>query len=132
MEINNSQYHDFKALSELRRKAEHSTEEAIEPVARQFEAVFLQMMLKSMRDTVPEGGLFDNQSTKFYEDMMDSQLSVSLAEQGGIGLADMLTEQLSRMSPEVAGDQVSASAESMRSNLLQNRIKVFPAAADKL
>ena len=63
-------------------------------MARQFEALFLQMMLKSMRDAVPEGGLFDSNGGELYQEMHDKQLSVTLSEQGGIGLARMMVEQM--------------------------------------
>lgn len=65
------------------------------PVARQFEALFLQMMLKSMRDTVPEGGLLSSDSMDSYQQMFDSQLSVDLAEGGGVGLAEVIAKQIS-------------------------------------
>jgi hypothetical protein len=58
-----SNYHDFSGLASLRKDANENAEEAIAPVAKQFEALFLQMMLKSMRAGVPEGGLFSDESS---------------------------------------------------------------------
>lgn len=89
-----SNYHGFSDLAALKKDAVESPRDAIMPVARQFESVFLQMMLKSMRETVGEGGLFDNESMKTYQGMFDNQLALNLAQQGGIGLAESIAKQL--------------------------------------
>ncbi|WP_302816872.1 rod-binding protein [Selenomonas flueggei] len=62
-----------------------------------FEAMFLSMMYKQMRATVPEGGLFGKKSNalKIFEDMRDTELMNEAAKSGGIGLADMMMKQLS-------------------------------------
>jgi Rod binding domain-containing protein len=54
------------------------------------------MMLKSMRDAVEEGGLFDSHQLETYEQMADQQLALDMASDGGIGLADAMITQLSR------------------------------------
>ena len=62
-----------------------------------FEAMFLSMMYKQMRATVPEGGLFGKKSNamNIFEDMRDTELMNAAAKSGGIGLADMMYKQLS-------------------------------------
>lgn len=122
MDVNGTQYHDFSSLVSLRKDATESPDKAIEPVAKQFEALFVQMMLKSMREAVPEGGLFDSDSMKFYQQMMDSQLSVSLAEQGGLGLADTIVEQLSQQT--ASGESAAAEATHLQLRLQQNALKM--------
>lgn len=87
-------FHDPAGLSALKRKAGEDPAKALLPVAKQFESVYLQMMLKSMRAAVPESDLLNNESGKAYRDMFDNQLSVNLAEQGGIGLAKVMVKQL--------------------------------------
>ena len=87
-------FHDPQGLQALKREANQDPTKALLPVAKQFESVYLQMMLKSMREAVPEGGLFTDEATKSYRDMFDSQLAVNLAEQGGIGLAKVMVKQL--------------------------------------
>ncbi len=87
-------FHDPRGLQALKREAVQDPAAAIRPVAKQFESVFLQMMLKSMRAAVPDGGLFTDEGGKAYRDMFDNQLAVNLAEQGGIGMADMMVRQL--------------------------------------
>lgn len=91
---NNISYHDFGGLQRLRTQAAAEPEAAIDQVARQFESVFVRMMLQEMRKTVPEGGLLDNQTTQMYQDMLDGQLATTLSGQGGIGLAPVIARQL--------------------------------------
>ena len=61
-----------------------------------FEAMFLSMMYKQMRATVPETELFGKKSNaiKIFEDMRDTELMNSVAKSGGIGIADMMYKQL--------------------------------------
>jgi len=87
-------YTDFNGLAALRNQARADKDAALDEVASQFEGLFLQMMLKSMRDASFGGGLLDSQQSEFYRDMYDQQLSVTLSQQQGIGLADMLKRQL--------------------------------------
>lgn len=135
-------YHDFSGLASLRRDAEASPDAAIEPVAKQFEALFLQMMLKSMRAAVPEGGLFSDSSVDMYEEMLDSQLSVTLSDQGGIGMAEAIVSQLkgpagqtpAAINAEGAG--LSGEGAALRSRLqqlggMERSIQDFSLAADK-
>ena len=55
-----------------------------------------QHMLKNMRDASFGDGIFDNDQTKFYQEMFDKQLSVSMSERQGLGIAEMIVRQLSR------------------------------------
>lgn len=90
-------YTDFSGLAQLRAdvRNEKNSPEAIEKVARQFESIFTQIMLKSMRDASPvEGGLFDNDQSKMYREMFDKQVALTLSEGRGIGLKEMLIRQL--------------------------------------
>lgn len=87
-------YTDFSGLAALRAKARHSEEAALDQVSRQFESLFLQMMLKGMRDASFGGGLLDSKQSAFYRDMYDKQIAMHMAEGQGIGLADVLKRQL--------------------------------------
>lgn len=101
-----SNYVDMQALTALRREAGKDPSQALEKVARQFEALFMQMMLKSMRDAGgDENGLFDNDQTRLYQDMYDKQLSLSMSETGnGMGLAKLLVQQLQKTLPQQADE----------------------------
>ncbi|MES2128417.1 MAG: flagellar assembly peptidoglycan hydrolase FlgJ [Pseudomonadota bacterium] len=85
---------DTKGLGELRQGAKAQTPEALRGAATQFEAMFINMMMKSMRDATPQDGMTDSQTTKTFTSMLDQQLSQTLAKRG-MGLADVLVRQLS-------------------------------------
>jgi len=87
-------YHDLQSLSGLHYKASNTPETAVAEVATQFESLFMQMMLKSMRDATVEGGLFDSDQMEHYQSMFDQQLSLDLSARGSLGLSDILVEQL--------------------------------------
>lgn len=87
-------YHDFGGFAEMRREAQNPEGEGAKAAAKQFESLFVQMMLKEMRDSLPEGGLFDDESLRFYQDMMDKELSQSLVAGEGIGLSKIIERQL--------------------------------------
>ena len=87
-------YTDFQGLTRLRAEARTNSPETLRAVAQQFEALFTQMMLKSMRDASLGDDLFDGGETKQYRDMFDQQLALTMSKGRGIGLADMLVHQL--------------------------------------
>ena len=83
---------DFAKLGELRAQAaeDPKNDAAISTASKQFEALFLQMMLKSMRDAMPEGGLFNSSATKTFEQMYDQQIVMAMSERGSTGIAEMV------------------------------------------
>jgi flagellar protein FlgJ len=87
-------YNDFSQFTTLRADATKNPNAALDDVAAQFESIFLQQMLKSMRDATEKSDLFDSSQMDTYQSMADQQLAVSLAESGGIGLARMMVEQM--------------------------------------
>lgn len=87
---------DVQGVGRLRHQARTDPVEGARAAAQQFEALFLNMMLKSMRDATPKEDLFDDSNTKLYTGMMDSQLAQSLSKGKGIGLADMMLRQMRR------------------------------------
>ena len=89
-------YTDLQGLASLKREARAQSPEALREAARQFETVFTRMMLQSMRQASTGDSLFDSQESGFYRDMFDDQLSVEMSRGKGLGLADMLVEQLLR------------------------------------
>lgn len=94
IEGNTPVYNDFQGLSALRSRAQHNPEAELEQVASQFESLFVQMMLKSMRDATMEGGLFESSQLDTYQGMFDQQIALDIAGKGGIGLADMMVQQM--------------------------------------
>jgi flagellar protein FlgJ len=92
-------FHDVKGLDSLRQAALSGDKEALQEAANQFEAIFVQMMLKSMRKAqdamADKDSPFNSEQVKFYRGMHDQQLAVDLSSTGSIGLADIIVKQLS-------------------------------------
>lgn len=86
---------DVQGVNALRRTARQSPDEGLRQVSRQFEALFMGMMLKSMRDATPPSGLLEGQHTRMYTSMLDQQLAQHLSGRG-MRLADAMYEQLRR------------------------------------
>ena len=89
-----SVYTDFQGLDQIRLSAGKNDPKALEAAAKQFEALFIQQMLKSMRDASLSEGAFDSNEGRMYLDMFDKQISLVMAQGKGMGLADMLVKQL--------------------------------------
>lgn len=87
---------DVQALAKLKTDLRKDDPQALKAAAQQFEAVFLQMVLKSMRAATPQTGPFDSDQTRFYQELLDSQLAQVMAGKGGTGLAAVIERQLSR------------------------------------
>ncbi len=86
---------DANGLNNLKQAAKENSPEAIKGVAKQFEAIFMNMMLKSMREASSQDNPFDNEQSRTFTSMLDQQLSSNLASKG-LGLADVLARQLSK------------------------------------
>src|SRR5450830_905222 len=86
---------DANSLNSLKLAAKNNSPESVKQVATQFESMFVNMMLKSMRDASPQDGPFDSEQSRTFTTMLDQQLTQSIAARG-IGLADMLVKQLSK------------------------------------
>ena len=85
---------DVHGIDALKLKAKTAPDQAVKGVAQQFEALFLSMMLKSMRDATPQDGLLDSDQTRLYNQFMDQTLAQKLSSGKGIGLADVIARQL--------------------------------------
>lgn len=100
MEMNlQSSYHDFGNLAQLKGQAALDPDMATHEVAQQFESIFVGFMLKAMRDATPEDTLFGSNGMSSYQKMFDNQLAVTLSDQGGIGLAELIEKQIAVLEP---------------------------------
>ncbi|MCA3219401.1 MAG: flagellar assembly peptidoglycan hydrolase FlgJ [Burkholderiales bacterium] len=114
---------DHRSLDALRRDAQRNPQAAVKKAAQQFEALFMQMVLKSMRDASPKSGLFDSPGREMYTGMLDQQLASKVA-QSGTGLAEVIARQLTRhMQTAGAGRQASGDGAAPPA--------AVPAAADR-
>lgn len=84
---------DAGGLDRLRFAARENSPEAVKAAASQFEALFIENVMKSMRDAAPAEGLFDSEQGRTMQGMLDQQYARALASRG-IGLADVLVRQL--------------------------------------
>ncbi len=85
---------DVAALDRLKAQARDNPDAAVGEVARQFESLLVNMMVKSMRQASLGEGALDSRQSLFYRDMYDQQLGLHLSERG-LGLADAIERQLS-------------------------------------
>ena len=92
--MTNTIFNDIGYLGSLRAEAASAPNKAINEVASQFEALFVQQMMKSMRDAVPKSDLMNSDHLDTFQAMADQQMAVNLSQQGGIGIARMLVEQM--------------------------------------
>ncbi|GJL47183.1 flagellar protein FlgJ [Citrobacter farmeri] len=85
---------DAQSLNELKAKAGQDPAANIRPVARQVEGMFVQMMLKSMREALPKDGVFSSDQTRLYTSMYDQQIAQQMTAGKGLGLAEMMVKQM--------------------------------------
>ncbi|MBE0434678.1 MAG: rod-binding protein, partial [Methylomicrobium sp.] len=112
-------YTDFSGLSRLRNQVKQETPGAINEVAKQFESLFLNMVLKSMREAKLADSMLDNDQSKFYREMYDQQLAVHLSGKPGVGLADLIVKQL-------GGEKTGESERMTLDDYLNNPLQRFP------
>lgn len=92
---------DINGLNSIRQQSNSddkaSKDQALQTAAKQFEAIFMQMLLKSMRkaeEVLESDSPFNSESTKFYRDMHDQQMSLELSNNGSLGLSELIVRQL--------------------------------------
>lgn len=86
-----------QGMEALRAKGRDGDPEALREVARQFESMFVHQMFKQMRSTNEVFGkdsYFSSDETKFHQEMLDQQMSLELTKGRGLGLAEMLYQQM--------------------------------------
>ncbi len=76
---------------------EYKEEKELKALAQQFEAIFMNQLMKSMRETLPKEGMLSSFSVDMYESMFDQEVAGEMSKGKGMGLADVLYTQLSRM-----------------------------------
>lgn len=126
---------DFSAFVEQKKEARANDPEALKAAAKQFEALFTQMLLKSMRDASSgDDVLGGGEQGDMYKDLFDQQLSVSLADHGnggrGFGIAEMMVRQLTPKGSVAPASGVDKPADP--DNFIQKMLPHAAAAAEKL
>jgi len=88
---------DFKGYGELKAQATRNEKRATEEVAKQFEAMFVQMMLKSMRKKKKKNEENRSKTMETFEQMYDREIAVAMSRRGGLGLAEMIEAHLDKI-----------------------------------
>ena len=86
---------DAQSLAALRTRAASDPKAAVREVAKQFEALFMQELMKSMRAATLSSGMLDNEGSKLGTDMLDQQFATQMTGLPG-GLSEAITKQLER------------------------------------
>lgn len=155
--LDSGAFTDLNRLNQLKVGKDRDSEANVHKVAQEFESLFLGEMLKAMRSAnavFGEGNFLNTNESKTYQDMYDQQLSVTMSKQNGVGIAEVLEQQLmktvrpqgtaaSNPFAQVAASSGSASTEVFASAaggelrddsklLNQRRISLPPRLADRL
>lgn len=108
-------YTNLQGMQQLGQEKDDKV--ALKKVAQQFESMFVQMMLKNMRQAnavFEKDSLMNSEETKFYRDMYDDQLSLTLSHGRGIGIADAMYKQMTR---QFGVPESTASEQSLHDNI---------------
>ena len=117
-------YLDFEGLGQLKGQARTDSQGALRQTAQQFEALFLQMTMKSMRESVVKSDLIESNTSDQFESMFDKEVSVQLSKRNSMGLADMLVKSLEARQ---ASTPATADVLKARETSAQNAIALNPA-----
>ena len=96
-----------KNLERLRRNSEFGkgvSQKKMEKVARDFESVFINKLFESMRKGIPKSGLLDSSAMDMYQSMLDQEMAKELSKQKGMGMGEMVYNDLSRMNKLLRGE----------------------------
>ncbi len=123
---------DTKGMGDLKQSAKAGSPEALKGAATQFEAMFINMMMKSMRDATPQDELTGSEQSKMFTGMLDQQMSQNMAKRG-VGLADMLIRQLSAQATgaqalAIGGDQNVRTSAAMPEARSARELMTIPGA----
>jgi peptidoglycan hydrolase FlgJ len=88
---------DVKSAQDLRSQFQKDPQQGLKAAAQQFETLFLQQVIKSMRDATPQDGLLNSEQSRFYTGLLDQQMAQNIATTGkGVGFAKLIEQQLGR------------------------------------
>ena len=112
---NNSEDLSAKKLQRaLKNTGAGNTDDELMDVCKQFEAYFVEQMFKEMEKTVPKSDMgynSDDQLVNFFKDNLRQELSSKAADQQGLGIAQMLYDQMKRNYSAISPEEAAARAE---------------------
>jgi peptidoglycan hydrolase FlgJ len=89
------------------------SEKDMEKVARDFESVFINKLFESMRKAIPKSGLFDSSALDMFQSMTDQEMAKEMSERKGMGIGEMVYQDLSRIDKVSRGESITSSALKM-------------------
>lgn len=97
-------YLDFSGLGELRAKAQQNQDKALKETAQQFEGMFIQMMMRSMREAseVMKDENNESHARETFENLFDKEISVQMSKRSALGVADFLERAVKQQTPTAA------------------------------
>jgi peptidoglycan hydrolase FlgJ len=117
-------YTDLSSLQKIKIQGNTDKGAALQSIAKQFESMMVQQMMKSMRqanEAFAEGDMTSSSEEKFYRDMFDSQLSLSLSQGRGFGLAEAMMRQFhGKLAAAVADRNGAPAADALNPETLKN------------
>ena len=96
-----------KNLQRLRGQSEFgkgASQKEMEKVARDFESIFINKLFESMRKAIPKSDLLDSSAMDMYQTMMDQEMAKEMSKQKGMGMGEMVYNDLSRMNKLLRGE----------------------------
>jgi Rod binding domain-containing protein len=133
-----SSYHDFSGLIGLKGRARQNgpgsqDDTALRAAAQQFEAMFLQEMMRGMRQATIKSDLMESNALDTFEGMFDKEVAMQMAKKGGMGLADMLVQQMKKHLPaDAPSDQATSTQDVLKGRQAAGLPLTRPAAAHEL
>jgi Rod binding domain-containing protein len=116
-----------KNLERLRNSSSFGkldSDKDIEKVSRDFESIFLNKLLSSMRKTVPKSGLLDSFATDMFQSMMDEEMSKDMAKNRGMGMGEMIYNDLSNIDRVSRGQAVQSNYTNIKTGPVASGIKL--------
>ena len=99
-------------------------EKDIEKVSRDFESVFLNKLLSSMRKTIPKSGLLDSFASDMFQSMMDEEMSKEMSKNKGMGMGEMIYNDLSKISRVGRGQAIQSTYTNVKTDPVVSGIKL--------
>ena len=114
MDMNNNVTNalDIKNLDDIKRQVRQGDSNANRKVAREFEAMFLNIILKGMRDALPHSDPLESDASRLGTSLLDEQISRNLANRG-LGLAEALVKQMEQHGANIQTDLLSNEKKSI-------------------
>ena len=97
----------LRSGAEIKSLAKTDQAEALKEATKQFEALFVQMMLKSMRATVSESSLFTSSATNTFKEMQDAEVAKQITASGGFGMTDQFMGSIRRQAGVTNSNEIS-------------------------